>query len=390
MMSLHKKNSDSVHPRLPPPMSDPRFARLKTDPRFRKPRRKSHKIVLDDRFKSVFDDENTKKGKAKGELEHLRISDQFLNLFFIGVTVDKYGRKISSAHKTDNLKRFYRLEQEEEATPNETAVPDFARGEFLMESSDEEDEEVQNSNDNESEVILGRDIQKHIKIPADEPEVDLDESQFAELDALAETNATTTNDNDVSSTSRSGEQTNRLAVVNLDWDHVRASHLFGIFSSVVSPSLAAPREREKGVAKVSQGRVLKVQIYPSEFGKVRLEQERKEGPPKELFKKHDPYNDGDDESYLMKEDDDNEYDEEALRVYQLERLRCVFVPHQRKGSSWHIDTIMPLSLAIPLRPPFAYTQNWMERNLSDQRTSLTLASYRGTWLLMVKPCKKFP
>lgn len=39
-----------------------RFARLKSDPRFRRPRRKDAKVVVDDRFKSVFQD-SSKKGK---------------------------------------------------------------------------------------------------------------------------------------------------------------------------------------------------------------------------------------------------------------------------------------------------------------------------------------
>jgi len=48
-------------------MSDPRFARLKTDPRFRKIRKNDHKVVVDERFKSIFqDDKKSKKQKSKG------------------------------------------------------------------------------------------------------------------------------------------------------------------------------------------------------------------------------------------------------------------------------------------------------------------------------------
>jgi len=45
-------------------MSDPRFARLKTDPRFRRIKKAQHKVVIDDRFKSVLDQG---KKKDKGE-----------------------------------------------------------------------------------------------------------------------------------------------------------------------------------------------------------------------------------------------------------------------------------------------------------------------------------
>lgn len=44
-------------------MSD-RFARLKTDPRFRRPRKKEAKVVVDERFKSIFDDTGKKEKKG--------------------------------------------------------------------------------------------------------------------------------------------------------------------------------------------------------------------------------------------------------------------------------------------------------------------------------------
>lgn len=50
-------------------MSDPRFARLKTDPRFRPPKKKHQKVVIDERFKSVFD--QAKKGRDNAQCEQL-------------------------------------------------------------------------------------------------------------------------------------------------------------------------------------------------------------------------------------------------------------------------------------------------------------------------------
>jgi hypothetical protein len=48
-------------------MSDPRFARFKTDPRFRKIKKNDHKVVVDERFKSLFkDDKKSNKHKLKG------------------------------------------------------------------------------------------------------------------------------------------------------------------------------------------------------------------------------------------------------------------------------------------------------------------------------------
>jgi hypothetical protein len=46
-------------------MSDPRFARLKTDPRFRRPRKHQSKVVVDERFKEIFDEKPKKNTKGK-------------------------------------------------------------------------------------------------------------------------------------------------------------------------------------------------------------------------------------------------------------------------------------------------------------------------------------
>lgn len=54
-------------------MSDPRFAKLKTDPRFRRPKKHQSKIVVDDRFKKVFQDDKKKKGKGSGTHWHFLI-----------------------------------------------------------------------------------------------------------------------------------------------------------------------------------------------------------------------------------------------------------------------------------------------------------------------------
>lgn len=48
-------------------MSDPRFAKFKTDPRFRPLKKHKSKVVVDDRFKSVFD---KTKEKKKGASQH--------------------------------------------------------------------------------------------------------------------------------------------------------------------------------------------------------------------------------------------------------------------------------------------------------------------------------
>jgi hypothetical protein len=302
-------------------MSDPRFARLKTDPRFRRPKKHNSKVVLDERFKGIFDEDKagkkTSKQKGKGKEKLGR--------------VDKFGRKISETHEKDNLRRFYRLEHddEEEAEAPTSTIPDYARGGVLMESSSESEAESQGAGDSDDEsdgpgfVALGRDLDE-------EGEIDLDESTFADLDAQAAAYARAApEDNNQEAT----EKTRRLAVVNLDWDHVRAAHLYKIFSSLVSPAAPAtlptsvpmPLKNTKSAkATVARGKVLSVRVYPSEFGKERIAREEKEGPPVEVFKKRVENEEDVNERTIHETGDGVDYDEDALRKYQLERLRYYY------------------------------------------------------------------
>lgn len=53
---------------MPPKTTDTRFARLQTDPRFRRPKQKNVKVEIDDRFKDVLQSEEFGgKGKGKGK-----------------------------------------------------------------------------------------------------------------------------------------------------------------------------------------------------------------------------------------------------------------------------------------------------------------------------------
>ena len=53
---------------MAPNSNDARFARLQTDPRFRRPKQKNVKVEIDDRFKDVLQSEEFGgKGKGKGK-----------------------------------------------------------------------------------------------------------------------------------------------------------------------------------------------------------------------------------------------------------------------------------------------------------------------------------
>ncbi|KAJ2920232.1 hypothetical protein MD484_g144, partial [Candolleomyces efflorescens] len=296
-------------------MSDPRFARLKTDPRFRRPKKRQNKVVVDERFKSVLKQEKKKDSSGR---------------------VDKYGRKLSTTHGEDNLKRFYRLE--EDADEGEAPkLPDYARGEALMESSDE-DEGDNKEDDNESDtggiVRLGYDSDASEGDEEHLAEIDLDEDNFADLDAQAAAYAKEQAERS-DEEEQEEQRTRRLAVVNLDWDHVRAAHLYKIFSSLVSPTapLASSKKKHPNNAKrslketpqvnVVRGKVLSVVVYPSDFGKERMAREEKEGPPMEIFKKKKDSEEITEKS-LYETGGEDQVDDSALRKYQLDRLRYYY------------------------------------------------------------------
>jgi hypothetical protein len=199
--------------------------------------------------------------------------------------------------------------------------PDYARGEVLLESSDEGDasDHAQSSDegDDDGVVTLGPDADRPVPVTLDEdPEVDLNEDEFAEADALHQKTAS---EDDQENSLR----TRRIAVVDLDWDHVRAMHLYKIFTSAI----AAPRSsssRSIGIsAPAVRGKVLSVCIYPSKFGLERMAQEEN-GPPLELLKKQSVVDVEEvNERTIYETGDVEEYDEDALRTYQLQRMRCV-------------------------------------------------------------------
>ncbi|CAB4253758.1 similar to Saccharomyces cerevisiae YDR365C ESF1 Nucleolar protein involved in pre-rRNA processing [Maudiozyma barnettii] len=250
--------------------SDPRFSRVYNDPKFKKTSSKNIKIKLDNRF-------------SKKDLEIKKKSK-----------VDKYGRKIQSDSNNKDLNDFDKYfekdededESKKEEEPSTEPVIDRARGEVPDDyvSSDEytsSESEYSGESDVESEG------ESEIEIETTKPEA--------------------------------GEPSNTLAVVNLDWDHVKAEDLFVTLSSFVP----------KG------GKISRISIYPSEFGKERMQREEVEGPPKELFQKKKSKKNGpkdeeeSDDDIGIKDlyeegDADKDFDRKALRQYQLERLRYYY------------------------------------------------------------------
>lgn len=255
--------------------------------------------------------------------------------------MDKYGRKISRTHEEDSLERFYRLAEDGEDDiktrdiQGMTKPIDYARGEVLLESSDEEGgqgaEDTEESSQSDADEIL------RLGGSDEELDIDLDEDIFTELDAQVSMYAKVNESLEEKEEKQDigvANRTRRLAVVNLDWEYVRASHLYKIFSCLVSPTAPHvpvttsknverpnPKKGKSRASPIARGTVVSVRVYPSEFGKARVAKEEREGPPAEIFKKKGKDSEEINEKTVYEFGDGNEYNDDALRRYQLERLR---------------------------------------------------------------------
>ncbi|KAI0905376.1 hypothetical protein F4823DRAFT_143640 [Ustulina deusta] len=274
-----KKHSDAS----PTAKKDSRFASFESNPRFRFPAKGRVKTKIDKRFQRVFEDEE----------------------FTATAKLDRYGRKLKSDSKKKALRDIYEPEvDDDEVVRRELdkadAKYDPARGGgFSSSESDSDSDDDEDDQDDEADKNGGG----------------ADVSQSASMQRLRD------DQTDV----ETGEITKRIAVVNLDWDNIKAVDLMTLFSSFTPQG----------------GHIEKVSIYPSEFGKERMKREEVEGPPKEIFKKAaededelDPGSDGssgdsedEDEEIkrdMLQEGDDQDFDSDALRSYQLDRLRYYY------------------------------------------------------------------
>jgi hypothetical protein len=181
--------------------------------------------------------------------------------------VDRYGRKLPREEGKRLVKKFYRIEDEETESENEEESSsesskeeeyDPARGIGVVSSSEDEESEDEEFDEEDAEsAIIEEDIPK-------------------------------------------GNATSRLAAVNLDWDNIRAVDILAVLQSFI------PVTSDQGIKKVS--------IYPSEFGKERMQKEALEGPA--LFES---------KTYPTEESNSNrDVDTTSLRKYQLERLRYYY------------------------------------------------------------------
>lgn len=270
-------------------MSDSRFSALSKDPRYRLPSRKEARTAVDPRFKSLFTDQEFRK-KA---------------------SVDRYGRKIKPEAGKKELERLYQLDKEEKKKGGKKQEREVVGSSESEEEDGDEDEEPVAKRDPAREGFSGSESSEEETSDEEESESD-DEALLAEDTAGQEQTESIP----------LGEVSRRIACVNLDWDNIRAADIMAVAQSF------AP----------TGGKVENVTIYPSEFGRERLEREELEGPPREIFatasgKKRSEEDDDDssDDDDKIKErllkdqaNEGEEFNSAALRQYQLERLRYYY------------------------------------------------------------------
>ena len=260
-------------------VADPRFINIQTDPRFRLPSRKNTHVQIDNRFARMLRDDGFS-SKAK---------------------VDRYGRRLPEHAGSRELHKYYRLGNNADEVLNDDEIV-----KRVLKQANAGDEVISSTSSDETSSADETDG----SVEGEEAFGILGEQKTDGIGVIT------------------GEASPRIAVVNLDWDNIRATDLMVVFSSFVP----------------SGGRILKISIYPSDFGRERMEREDLEGPPKDIFNldksdiggvdtsssegRSEDVDEREEEEKirrsLLREDKGEEFNSTKLRRYQLERLRYYF------------------------------------------------------------------
>jgi NUC153 domain len=324
LMVSKKKGKKVKAPNNNPTELDARFVAAVTRPQFRKQKVDETKIVLDDRFSSILTD-------PKFRLE----------------TKDKYGRRTKKKEDiASDLKEFYviRKKEDEKAHQIDEEKDDERLSDDHSESSvnsehtnDPQGDDADKDNDPASRIAYLTALSRG-ELDLSESSDDNSESESEDDEIASDSEASVRGKAGIlDPSSKAAEDipithtpSPYIAVMNMDWDHVRAVDIFAILSSFSNP-----------------GSVLWVKVYPSNYGLERMEKEKIKGPIgvwKESNNKLDELNEestdevDDDESVHVNdnktahgikfevdnEDFDSSFDPEKLRAYEASKLRYYF------------------------------------------------------------------
>jgi hypothetical protein len=229
--------------------TDSRFSGVAKDPRFRRPATKKSKTVLDDRFKSILTDSRfTSKSKMDPR----------------GISTKTPDSKSSKKRVNEELLKFYEVEknvEEDEASTGSISEDDAG---FQWDAASSSD---------------------------DEP---------LELEAFDEADMGNAEQEDVPL----GDSTDRIAIMNCNWDHVTASDIFVMLQSFLDDN--APGRK-----------VTKVTVHKSDFGAERMEQEEVRGPMIEGM----PSDDEEDDALKTKEELRKIEEQRNVAIRNYERFK---------------------------------------------------------------------
>ncbi|KAL6220738.1 hypothetical protein ACLB2K_008494 [Fragaria x ananassa] len=251
-------------------ITDPRFASVHWDPRFKNAPKHKVKVQIDDRFKAIFTDPRFGSSSAPS---------------------DKRGKPKKKADPGEVMRQYYQTDEDEEEVKYDKVKED---------EEEEEDELSEEESESEEEE------EEKVKLGVEESESEeLEEDDVARSESETTTGTDTDDDEDDENENipQIEKETHRLAVVNLDWRYVKAVDLFVVLRSFLP----------KG------GEIKSVAVYPSDFGIERMKQEEIHGPVG-LF------DDKDKESDEESDDDDEEEEliNQKMRAYEKSRLRYYY------------------------------------------------------------------
>ena len=241
------------------------------DSEISKKKRRFEKINNDPKFKPI------PKKVHKVELNDNRFNAMFSNKDFYSKTkIDKYGRKIEKKEEKNIMDDYYiRKEKKKEKKEKKDIEDKEKEEEEESDTSEEFQEFLDNMNKNMEEA---QKEENEEKIPM-------------------------------------GQETSRIAIQNIDWTNIHALDLYVLLNSFC-----------KGSQKV-----LKVEIYPSEYGMKEMAKENEQGPDKEIFNTEAIVKTGEEKEEEEEEDDDDEinssnegFDPVELRKYELKKLKYYY------------------------------------------------------------------
>ncbi|KAH3763134.1 Pre-rRNA-processing protein ESF1 [Pelomyxa schiedti] len=264
-----------------PPANDSRFAIESRDGRFKAPPSTLGKIAIDPRFQSALSLDTSTPREFEPSIDEfgrpIAIAEALEVKPYQKAMKDYYyveGGGNSKPTKKDATAEEHEKEEESEGEDKEARNNESGEQEKESESESEEEEEEEK----ESEKTAAAEGEAGSKVSEPESEEEAEETESLEEKVS-------------DSEPEEAIPTSRLAVVNLDFTSVSATDLFVVLSSFIPSEV---------------GTILKVTVYPSNYGLKMMEEERVHGPPQSLFEANPERDESDEDEESDSSDDDAE------------------------------------------------------------------------------------